>query len=163
MADIFELFEQVQDKVKFPRIVFQFRPAINATGKIKFSPIHSGQNHGSIAVSDGGPFDRNVYYGLIDKRDKQFKPRGNILPDILTIINRVIREPIRETRINGLQFNNCCYCGRELTHPNSVYYGWGPECAANYGLPWEDGGKRAEHEAMGKINKEGFGDLTEEI
>lgn len=33
----------------------------------------------------------------------------------------------------GKETGNCCYCGLELTDPDSVARGYGPVCAKNYG------------------------------
>jgi len=35
----------------------------------------------------------------------------------------------------GKATNHCCFCGLELTDPESVQYGWGPICAKKHNLP----------------------------
>lgn len=37
----------------------------------------------------------------------------------------------------------CVFCGLELTHPASIAHGYGPTCAANHGLPWDEVGEAA--------------------
>jgi hypothetical protein len=45
--------------------------------------------------------------------------------------------PTASAKINGQKYNHCCFCKQELTNAISVYNGYGPICADNYGLPWE--------------------------
>lgn len=35
----------------------------------------------------------------------------------------------------GKETGNCCFCGRDLTDPESVALGYGPVCAAKYQMP----------------------------
>lgn len=35
----------------------------------------------------------------------------------------------------GIETGQCCYCGRELSDPDSVKLGYGPVCAKTYSLP----------------------------
>lgn len=36
----------------------------------------------------------------------------------------------------GHLYGECCYCARDLTDERSIEVGYGPVCAAKYGLPW---------------------------
>lgn len=53
--------------------------------------------------------------------------------------------------------NHCMFCGIQLTHPNSVAAGYGPICAAKYGLPWE-GQAEKEKEAQREMEAKLFVD-----
>lgn len=53
-------------------------------------------------------------------------------------LEHINSDPVAACIAYGKESGYCSYCGRELTHPRSVHYGYGPICAANYGLPYEE-------------------------
>lgn len=55
------------------------------------------------------------------------------LVGLMTDLNDNTVEWIRES---GKLACRCCFCGRALETEESIDYGYGPECAANLGLPW---------------------------
>ena len=48
---------------------------------------------------------------------------------------QIAGQGILTKKINGM----CCFCGRELTNPNSITLGIGPICAANHNIPVLEG------------------------
>jgi len=60
----------------------------------------------------------------------------------LTAALDVLTQSVREGRwlVHALAFSLegsvCCFCGRELDTAESISVGYGPVCAAKYGLPW---------------------------
>lgn len=51
-------------------------------------------------------------------------------------ISQVIQDPVYFSKVYGQKTGNCCFCGRKLENHISVYHGYGPICADNFGLPW---------------------------
>ncbi len=52
------------------------------------------------------------------------------------LIQQIYENPVEALAQIGRDTGTCCYCGRPLTHPDSVKTGYGPICAEKYGLPW---------------------------
>lgn len=46
--------------------------------------------------------------------------------------------PAASAVVKGRKYGACCFCGRTLDNASSVYHGYGPICADNFGLPWGD-------------------------
>jgi hypothetical protein len=46
------------------------------------------------------------------------------------------QHPAETAAKNGKLTGNCCFCTSALTDKRSTEVGYGPTCAANYGLPW---------------------------
>lgn len=57
-------------------------------------------------------------------------------PELQQELKRIIESPVEKFKMNGLKYSHCCFCGRELTNQHSLAAGYGPDCAANYNLPW---------------------------
>lgn len=53
-------------------------------------------------------------------------------------IRQIVQLPITEIIARAKELGTCCFCGHELENSISVAHGYGPICAANYGLPWEE-------------------------
>lgn len=47
-------------------------------------------------------------------------------------------DPVKFARGYGKAFGNCMFCRKALSDPQSVAVGYGPTCAATYGLPHGD-------------------------
>lgn len=45
-------------------------------------------------------------------------------------------DPKKLALLQGKQTNCCMFCRKELTDARSVYFGYGPVCAENWGLPY---------------------------
>lgn len=58
--------------------------------------------------------------------------------DNLDSANRLL-QLAADAKAHADETGRCVFCGLELTHPNSIAHGYGPTCAANHGLPWDEG------------------------
>lgn len=95
-----------------------------------------GKNAGKIRVTDGGRYPNNVFHGWMD-RDGELRGRGANDEAVLSAL-RVMNdtEALADAAGTiGRETGSCCFCGRELTHGDSLTVGYGPICAGRYGLP----------------------------
>lgn len=54
-------------------------------------------------------------------------------------LTRIEADPVKAAVVSGKETNHCCFCNKHLTDERSVVHGYGPVCATNYDLPWDDG------------------------
>jgi hypothetical protein len=95
------------------------------------------------------PFANNTWGASINKRG-EVRVNQSTPGYICTWLDEILSSPIEKAKLNGIEYNICCFCGKELTNADSVAAGYGPICASNWGLPWE--GMAAEAEKEKTIN-----------
>ena len=85
-------------------------------------------------------YDDRKFYGRIYKTAEGRFQVGDVeirntapsgLRDALLLANT---DPVKAATLYGLKTGACCFCGRELTHSNSVELGYGPICAEKWGV-----------------------------
>lgn len=121
-AEIFEMLLLARKTLKYPSIRFT-----SAEGtKVAFTLASKGY----IAVK----LD-SVYQGKIVSKDSDliFYPKGE--EALKKEIETFASFPKCNTKLHGQKYGSCCFCGRELIEKASVFYGYGPICAENFGLP----------------------------
>lgn len=91
---------------------------------------------GYIIIDNGKTPPNKVVYGTIESSGTGNLRRTAAI-EIKTFIRRIASNPIKEAKLCGIKFSHCCFCGIMLTSPTSLYHGYGPICADNWGLPWE--------------------------
>ena len=77
---------------------------------------------------------------------------------------QIAGQGILTKKINGV----CCFCGRELTDPNSIKLGIGPICAANHNIPVLEGYtdkdiEKEENEILASVEERTLPDEDDEI
>lgn len=118
------MFKHASRNLKYPSITFPYN-----NSKIKMYLTGKGY----VAVKIDGE-----YQGRID-----FNPLNNTHDfklyfcdnNLRALIEKVYYEPEINLAIAGKKYGSCCFCGRELIEKASVYWGYGPICAENFGLP----------------------------
>lgn len=93
--------------------------------------------NGAINVKERGDWSSARYFGRIGL-DGLFTPH-HATPqpdDLVDALVKLSMDPAGTARAYGRKTGMCCFCARELTHPNSLAAGYGPECAATHNLPW---------------------------
>jgi hypothetical protein len=90
-----------------------------------------GKNPGSLYVKRAG-----VYQGKISADGVFSAGAGEYHPDVKKALTAFSADPAAAAIAYGQATGNCCYCARELTDARSVTAGYGPICAAKWGLPW---------------------------
>jgi hypothetical protein len=114
------------DRLKFPRV------ALAAWLEIKL--MTSGKNVGRIAVTDGGKYPNNEFFGYIEA-DGAFNPRNNLTQEGRDLLVAFDADPAGAAAAYGRETGSCCFCRRDLTAADSLAVGYGPICADKYGLP----------------------------
>lgn len=121
-AEIFEMLLLARRTLKYPSIRF------SSAGGTKVAL--SLASKGYIAVKLDGE-----YCGKIVDKDSDliFYPKGE--EALKKEIETFASFPKYNTKLHGQKYGSCCFCGRELIEKASVFYGYGPICAENFGLP----------------------------
>lgn len=121
----------------FSRVVGLQRPSLRFKtdiGTIRITINRLGRMH----VTCG-----QAYQGEIVE-DKFFY-RKNCHDMTKTVVKMVAIIPEDAAVLFGQKSGCCCFCGRDLTTPESVTAGYGPVCADHWGLPWGvTGGEKVE-------------------
>lgn len=130
--NIFELFAKAQTNLKYPHLT------LTVDGlKVKLA---TNSHRPGVFISNGKyDFDRKIY-GVIHPTDigakVSWRPEYAIIPSIRPMMIELVKDPIKFCSLHGLKFSYCCFCGKELTAKESLFAGYGPICADNWGLPW---------------------------
>ena len=122
-ASIFSLFSKAEASgIKWPKIRFD----------------HAGQKVVIYKAKKG-----YLAVMLEDTYIGKLMPSGTLSlyiddTELVRQIESVLSQPQKELALIGKKQNHCCFCGRELNNSISVSHGYGPICAENFGLPWEE-------------------------
>lgn len=121
--ELFSLLRKARNSIKYPSI----RMVTTDGSKVQIF----------LAVKDyiGLKVD-GVYQGKILDTGKFFWYPVS-MDSIKQEIEAFCKIPTHAAKVNGQKYGHCCFCKQELTNAISVYNGYGPICADNYGLPWE--------------------------
>ena len=127
------------EHVKYPSIRLPF----NDTEIIcKLIGSGSAKWEGGVNVKGPGNYESAVWFGRITKTG--FWHRGHVPAatgvHVTETLSAFINDPRAIAKVYGTRYGNCCFCGKELTHPASLFAGYGPVCADRWGLPWGDEG-----------------------
>ena len=119
---------------------------------------------GSINVTDNArDFDQRRYFGKIGLDGKWHGSPRIPLPDLNEVFDELLliaSDPLGYAKIHGRRYSNCMFCGKELTHPDSLTVGYGPICAEKWGLPWEGMAKQVAAEKRQAQTDEALGDFS---
>lgn len=138
------LYEARTRGLRNPRI--RLRTHINANG---LDPLENGipvvlslagnraRVPGSVNITDGKPFGDNRWFGRI-MPDGSYTPTYHTPDAVVDVLKAFAEDPALIGAITGQYTGRCAFCGRELTTKESVGAGYGPVCAAKFGLPWGD-------------------------
>ncbi len=98
------------------------------------------QTPGALNITDGGPFNENVWYGKVIRREMRgvYIPNGRLPRDVTSKVGHVLtalsNDPKGIMTGHGTLTGFCACCGHKLTAPKSVQRGVGPECAKRWGI-----------------------------
>ena len=154
--NLIRMFDHASRTLKYPKVLLHI-PSTNVTAQgeeitypLRIQRAGSGSRQpGTLNLTDNGPYGANVWYGRIH-RDGQLEISRNIpahyateywqamIRYITNTLDQFNLDPGSFAGLQGKKFSNCCFCQKELTNPGSIYWGYGPICADNYGLPWSD-------------------------
>lgn len=136
------LYAAVHAGIVNPQIRVAFDPRLQV--KLKFNKRGDFVNVAQIDVYD---IKKKTWLGKIDVQDncklmsRYSSDESDILAEILLRFNN---SPLEMASLSGQVTGNCSFCGRLLTHENSVEVGYGPICATTFGYPHSYEQKRPE-------------------
>ena len=126
-----DLMQLANEKIQYPRIHLHNGFVLQRAGANAKYP-------GSINITDGKPYGRNQWFGRISTTGVLTMPnyQQNHSELLQTELDLFQLDPAKYAECYGKATANCMFCHKELTAQQSVAVGYGPTCAANYGLPW---------------------------
>jgi len=136
------LLQGASAQLKRPKLRYQ----TDGGSKIVFSYVadSSSRWHKCVFIDNGGK-EHKKRYGFINSLGNGRLDRTSP-PEIKGLIRKIAEDPVNAAKLSGQRYSNCCFCGLELLNKSSVHHGYGPICAANWGLPWGDTGDAADEE-----------------
>ena len=132
-----KLFTDAKANLKFPKIIME-----SCDMPLKFTVAgDKAKFPGTINITDGGPWGENVWYGRVDA-EGTWAPSTVTTNDQKTVIARVLQAFSHNAQKAAMTYSKgqtrCCFCAKALDTKESVFAGYGPTCADNFGLPWGD-------------------------
>tara|TARA_S200002703_G_scaffold158798_1_gene170146 strand:+ start:4461 stop:5510 length:1050 start_codon:yes stop_codon:yes gene_type:complete len=88
-------------------------------------------------VTDGGAYGDNTLYGFVDVNGNYKPTRGNTAA-VEERLTELAADPAKVAGQHGVATGECSFCNRELSDARSRSVGYGPICAAKFGLPYGD-------------------------
>jgi hypothetical protein len=93
---------------------------------------------GHVHVTSSHRYGDSTWYGRIDP-DGGWHPARDIPERISSHLSEMQISGVTTFLAElGREQGYCLFCGRELNTPESLSVGYGPICAAHFGLPWGD-------------------------
>jgi hypothetical protein len=122
--------------------------------RIKIRTSVNGVNHlvGLALPKYPRPGDRVLYVKMdgayvgsvrITTTGSVFFARGWYTPGTINALRFIGDNALAAAVASGHATGNCSFCARDLTDPRSTSVGYGPICAARFGLPWGETGAAA--------------------
>ena len=88
----------------------------------------------SINMTDGMPYGESTFYGRIHTDGRaELRDGSEVIIDTLKAFDA---DPIDVAKATGKRTGRCCFCGKDLTTPESRSAGYGKTCANNFDMPW---------------------------
>ena len=124
--------------IRWPKLKF---PIAGGNTLVLYLCGVTSSNNGGVSIVNDEPYMsyKQVYYGKIS-------PRGQVVlskaatndEQVMHYLTLVLDDPVAFAKLQGQQTGCCVFCAKELLNASSIYHGYGPICAENYGLPWGD-------------------------
>lgn len=99
----------------------------------------TSNNNGGVSIVNDKPYMsyEQIYYGKISPRGQTVLSKAATSDQqVMDSLTFILEDPVAFAKLYGKQTGCCVFCARELLNASSIYHGYGPVCAENYGLPW---------------------------
>lgn len=135
MRGLNRLFDAAKDVKKKPFLLITAESL-----RLKAVPARDGDGYALFDRDDQGS---SGFKGTV-KSDGRLSLRNAEPRAVADALSRLGEDPARAAKTYALATKGegrkdykgqCCFCGLELTHPESVKVGYGPICAGTYNLP----------------------------
>jgi hypothetical protein len=128
------LFKKAKEHLKYPKIVLLCASPESPTQKIYLSMAGpTSKNAGKIQIQGEGVFPNRPYFGSVDQAGN-WTPGKASAEGLEALLIEFGKNPAKVAKEYGSLTGSCCFCGSPLTDPKSTAAGFGPVCAAHYGL-----------------------------
>lgn len=119
--------------LRYPKVRF----AAPGGGELKLSLAgEASRNAGAVNVVLNGE-----WLGCV-RPDGELRGRLSSRADVLTALDALQRNPAAGAQAYARLTSTCSFCGKMLTDLGSIEVGYGPVCAASYGLPHQPRGSQ---------------------
>jgi len=119
--------------VKWPKIKLKF-----PEDEINLSLSTDGTFINAVAWRDG---NKRWYGGVNQEGTMELSDRFRC-EELVPTMKALAENPSAAGKAYGQRTGICCFCGSALKTKDSVFYGYGPICAENYGLEWGHAAER---------------------
>lgn len=155
--ELYNIFLKVREEkhIAEPKIFFE----VEGNDRFKFRLMLASVGRGVTVTCREKDRDRadrfqSIYLGAV-KPSGDFVYRQSIhqfgLDKIKAELVAFQANPSEYGKLHGKRFRYCCFCGIELTSEDSLFYGYGPICADNFGLEWGYAKERIREQAANEI------------
>jgi hypothetical protein len=131
-----------EKKLKRPRITMKIESETDRPTTIRFTFIRADPEKNiprDYIKVDGfrpqGYYNNYSFFGTLEE-DSKFYPSKYCTSEVVDFIKEFANDPTGIAGEQGKKSGCCCFCHKPLTIEDSFYWGWGPICAKNWGLPW---------------------------
>lgn len=136
VSGIVALLDKAGKRLKYP--AFIVRPEGGEAIRVSVAGARAKVPGAINVTSPDGGFGERVWYGRVT-RDGKFQPSGKVpgatVSAVALALQAMADDPAGTAAAYGKATGCCCFCSRKLDDPRSIAVGYGPVCAANYGLP----------------------------
>lgn len=147
---LLDLFAKASKHKQNPKLVYYYEKT--NFRKLVFYIMHH-KNPGSIGIiNDTGIVGEGKRLAIISPGGLlRWEPSCSI--EMRKLVKELVSDdPQGKFAVNGREHRFCCYCSLELTNQESIAKGYGPICASNWGLPWDDDGTAKSAQLMKEID-----------
>jgi len=138
-----ELFMEASQNLKYPSMLIPGVEGLHAKKMKVYLSINSPKYAGCILFTAGAQDIDKKVYALVNKKGEgyvNYHSMEHSTPEeaeaICTAVIAFAADPVAYSKMTGIKYSHCCFCGLELTNKSSVYHGYGPICADNWNLSW---------------------------
>lgn len=137
LSPIADMLKSAGQKMKRPRITLDHDGASIALSLAGASSRYPG----SVHITTGQGEDR-AYLGRIGTdgklHDSPARKAECDFGSLFTYLMEFANDPASAAAAHGHATGACCFCNTPIKSEKSLSVGYGPICAAQYGLPWGD-------------------------
>lgn len=133
----------VESTGKFTSLFPLFNTAkTNGLKRAKLRFIQAGKELALSFAPDTGNNPGHLYFKIDGEYAGKVTPHGVFFPsrncpsEAMVFLTNFAENPVGAAQAYGKETGECCFCAKELTDERSVSVGYGPICAAKWGLPW---------------------------
>lgn len=135
-AALFNMFHKAKERLFYPSITFPVPGDLPGVEPIIVKLYLAKKGYIAIMLEDaysGKITPANATYPAIFR---MYIPSMNVKREIW----KFCKDPLAGVKMKGQRYNSCCFCRQQLTNAASLFAGYGPTCADNFGLPWGETG-----------------------